>query len=338
MRWFDSSAGGRHVFTRKFCVAALVLAACRSNRAEEQLGPPAAPALATLSVASSSAPAPVPPAATELLRLPQSAYGTVLAVADDAVYFATQDAAYRLEPGQAPTKTPLALGVGAAVGALDWVFWSEGAIWRAAKRGGKPRRVASLQHQPLYFALAGEQLAWLDRNDEGRFSVQVPASPKPRVLVSSGESIDAMTVLADDVVFVERLPAPRWRFGIVHSRGGEVRYSSEHTGRTPAQLATSRQGVTYYDGNAFELRRFGADLVEQVLAKDVICSPLAAAESAFCASLEGPFEVTRAGGKRPLAAAGGRTITNIAANAGRVAWVRDQGASALSVETVAIGQ
>ena len=76
-------------------------------------------------------------------RCRSSAYHVSISAADDDVfYLMTPTAAYRLEPDRAPTSMPLDLGAGAAATRSSFVFWSQGAVWAAAKVGRPARRRA----------------------------------------------------------------------------------------------------------------------------------------------------------------------------------------------------
>lgn len=277
-----------------------------------------------------------PPAPTRLFSLPESAYGTTLIVDADATYLLTRDAAYRLVVGQDALKMPLAFGNGPTATRDAFVFWSDGAVFQAPKKGGKPQRIASLPHEPQRFIASSEHFAWLDHADDGRYTIQALRDGKPRVLHTSRAEVDTIALFAEQIVFVERATDGKWRFAAVSLKGGEPIYSPEHTGRTPAMLAVD-QGVHYYDGNSLEIRRLAPDLQsETTLLKGSICSPLAVVgPDLYCASVDGPLRVSLPEQKPiALSPSGGRTITSLAAGPGRVVWVRDEGAQALAVETV----
>lgn len=280
---------------------------------------------------------PEPPPPTRLFALAESGYGKTLLVDPDAIYLMTKDAAYRLIVGREPVKLPLALGEGPAATRSAFVFWSDGAIFQASKKDGKARRVAPLAHQPQRFVASGEHFAWLDHADDGRFTVQTLEGKKPRVLYTSRVEVDTIAMLDELIVLVERAADSTWRFAAVSRNGGAPTYSKEHSGRTPAMLAVEKE-LYYYDGNAFEIRRLARDLAsETTLVKGQICSPIAVAERIYCASVEGPFEISeQTPTPRRLAPEGGRTLTALAAGPGRVAWIREEGAEALAVETVSV--
>lgn len=320
-------------------VPALLLAfvmSCKARRVEENVGQasqqPTEPQPSAMpSQSSSQQPVLAPPAT--LMTLPESAYGKTLLVDADAVYLLTANAAYRLVEGKDAVRMELDLGIGPAATRDAIVFWSNGAVYRAPKKGGKPRRVTSLPHQPQQFFAAGDRFAWLDHADDGRFTLQTMKGASPKVIHTTHRQVDVITMLEEHVVFAERTEEGKWRFASVPLDAGEVVYSAEHSGRTPAELVAAEH-IHYYDGNSFEIRRLARDLKsEEVLVKGSVCSPMAVARQIFCGAVDGPYRISA---KRPvpqlLAEGGGRSVTALAADGTRVVWVRDEGAEKLSVQ------
>jgi hypothetical protein len=287
--------------------------------------------------ASEAAPrAPVQP--LRLLRLPISAYRPTLRVADDAVYLLTEHAAYRLAPDGATQKFDLELGLGATLTPSSFVYWSNGAVQRASKSGGKPERVVTLAEPPQYFVSSGEEIAWLARSSDGTFSIQIPAAKQAKTLLTSHANITALIILHSWAFFVES-SAGTWRVGAV-SEANEPKYARLKTGRAPSMLATANDQLYYYDGERSQIVQLRPDLqAEEEWVKDVICSPIAVAEAAYCGSVEGLFTVSQAQpAPRMLVPNVKSLVTTLAADATHVAWLRDTGPDQLAVEMLDVSE
>lgn len=274
-----------------------------------------------------------------LLALPVSAYHVSLHADEDGFTLLASDAAYRLVPGRAPAKVPLALGFGAAKGRAGVVFWAEGAIREASLPSGKTRKLASLAARPQSFLSSGEEVAWLERVEARGFRLGALSSGKPHVAYASAGSIEAATMLSDWVFFVERAPDATWRIGGVKSVRGTPAFTAPRRGRTPAMLV-ARRDLHYYDGNTREVRRLSPDFQrEDVLARDFVCSPLAVWEHVYCAQVEGISEIREGQApKRLVEGTAGGPVAALAANSRYVAWVSDAGADRLEVKAIALGR
>jgi hypothetical protein len=296
---------------------------------------------ASPSASAVALPAPEPHAQTgveptTLLTLPTSAYSPWLTVDEGVVYLLTDQAAHRLVPGQEAPSIPLDLGIGPAVTESSFIYWSKGAIWRASKKGGKARRVAALSHQPQRFVTSGEQFVWLDRTDEGKFTIQTLDAGKPRTIVSPTGDIDTLTMLQDWVFFVERATPSSWRFGGVRLAGGAPTFSTPRSGRTPAMLVAAGD-LYYYDSNTLEIHRLSPDfLTEETISRDFICSPIAVSAQIYCAHMAGLFELSRKPSSSPVRLTGSRQITAVAASSTLVAWLRDTGPDRLALEMLPV--
>jgi hypothetical protein len=249
------------------------------------------------------------------------------------VYLLTSNAAYRLVPGQNPQGFQLELGFGAVLTRSSFISWSKGAIWRTPKQGGPSIQIAKCPHQPQYFVTSGEQFVWIDRSDEGLFTIQTLSGLKPRTLLSTTDEISALNMIHDSVFFVHRPVNGSWRIGRLRLSGGEPTYTSMKNGTTPAMLSVSDE-IFYYDMTKSEIRRMGPELQnEETLVKDLVCSPLAVATQIYCGCVEGLFEVSRDLHKPRVLVYGRRaSITEIKANANFVAWTSDLGPNKLAVE------
>jgi hypothetical protein len=279
------------------------------------------------------------PEPTTLLTTSGSAYAATLALDDEASYLLTGDAAFRLVPGRAPERWDLDLGISPALMGDHFLYWSAGALRQAHKRGAEPSLLAAVAHQPQRVVTSGGSFAWLDRAESGRFTIQtLDHRSRARVLYAPGGHVAALAMSEDFVYFVEQeAPGTGWRLEAVPLSGGSPRYTSMKTGRTPAMLAVARD-LFYYEGPSLTVRRVSPDLErEEVIARDMICSPLAVAEHVYCAQPGRLIEIGLDGVVRrvlPLRQQG--MITAVAANATRLTWLMDVGRNALAVQTVAL--
>jgi hypothetical protein len=263
-----------------------------------------------------------------------SAYVAGLAVDADAIYLFTDRAAHRFIPGASPQQIPLENGTTAAATRTDLVYWSKGAIWQVPKVGGKARRIATLAHQPQYFLAAGDDFAWLDMPVVDQFQIQTLVDHNVRTLLYYAGRIETAAMDAGRVFFVKRESASTstWRIGSVFVHGGDVLYAAPHIGPTPAKLAVAGD-VFYYELNSGEIRRLSADLShEEVLTKNLVCSPIAVSSSIYCANVEGLYQLAGHPGAtvKPVFP-DARRITAVAASSTLLAWLSDAGPDRLSL-------
>jgi hypothetical protein len=270
-----------------------------------------------------------------MLALPSSAYHASLEPDEEGFVVLTRTAAHRLVPGGAPLEMPLDLAFGATTTRQSVLFWSDGAVRQAPKRGGSPRQLAGLPARPQRFVSSGDEFVWLEKNAENRFSIVTLNGAKPHLTYASTGRIEALAMLSDWVFFVERPADGSWRIGGVKHIGGTPVFTAPRQGRAPAMLVAAQQ-LYYYDGNTIEIRRLSPDLQqEETLAKGFVCSPLAVFEHVYCAQVDGIFEL-RAGAlpRRLVPARLGTPITALAVNERHVAFVTDAGADKLEVKVV----
>lgn len=277
-----------------------------------------------------STPTPIEP--TVLLSLPISAYHTAVYVDGDSNYLLTGAGAYRIRPKEKPSLFRLDLGEGAVMTSADFLYWSKGAIWSAAKSGGPSRRLGTVPDRPQFLVTDGGDFAWIDKNEDVGFTIQRLEGKHPRIIYRSPGSIDAATMLNAWVFFVERNADGAWRFGGISLAGGEPAFTERRRGRTPAMLATASD-LYYYDGTTRDVRRLSPDFQhEDTIAKDLICSPIAVSQSVFCGQVDGLFEVSTRTKSPPRKLHDVRnSVTAIAASHGRVVWVSDVGQNQLAV-------
>ena len=96
------------------------------------------------------------------------------------------------------------------------------------------------------------------------------------------------------------------------------------------------ESLFYYDGPSSSVVRVSPDLgSEEVLARDVICSPMAVAENVYCAQPAGLIEIGIDGGvRRTFPLEGSGSITAVAATSTQLTWVSDIGGDQLAVDSI----
>jgi hypothetical protein len=275
-------------------------------------------------------------APTQLMADATSAYNAGLVLDDDDVYLLTSRVVYRLVPGAKPQPIAIENGGMAALTRTGLISWARGAIWRTPKLGGKAERVASLAHQPQFFMAAGQDIAWLDMPVHDEFLIQTLDGDDIRTLFYCPERIETAAMDAGWVFFVRR-EGNSWRIGSVSVHGGDIRYGRLQNGPTPAKLAVAGE-VFYYDLASGELRRLSPDLShEDVLSKDLVCSPIAVAAKIYCPNAEGLFALARQpGAKSTRVFPEPRRIAAVAANTHMLAWLSDAGADRLSLMAITL--
>jgi hypothetical protein len=348
----------RSIAAPSFALLTAILAPSCDRRAP---GPPPAPATARdAAPRPAAAPPPATAEPTALLALPVSAYHVSLVTeADGTATLLTSSAAYRLPPGAAPAvmrqtapavmrqtapavmrQTAPAvmridLGLGAAATRSSFIYWSRGAVFAAPKTGGAPHRLFALARQPQQLVASGEDFAWLQRSDDGVFSLHALVGKKQAAVYTSSGSIDAVAMLDGAITFVERPAGAGWRIGRVPRAGGDATFTAARDGRPPSMLAAARD-IHYYDGNRQEVRRLSPDLQrERTLASGFVCSPIAVSAHVYCAQVDGIFELRLDERPRRIVVGNaGALATDLAATPKRLFWVVDAGADRLEVRSI----
>lgn len=279
----------------------------------------------------------VRPDPKRLLTVRESPYGATLGSTEDASFLLTGGAAYRFVRGEAPTRWASDFGVAPALAPGHILFWSKGAFRRVPTSGGEAELVATVARQPQRFVTSGDHIAWLDQAADGRFSIHTLDGSHRRVVHAAEGYVGALAMEDERIYFAERAPDHSWRLGLVPRSGGAAHYTKAKRGRLPAMLVLA-ESLYYYDGPSSTVLRVSPDLgSEDVLAREVICSPIAVAESVYCAQPAGLVEIGIDGGVRrtlPLAERGG--ITAIAATATQLTWVTDIGDDQLAVDSISL--
>ncbi len=319
------------------CLLVLALACSREPTRTKSDGPISAGGTSAAATSKPRTQSLVEP--TRLMKLPVSAYHVSLALDDSTVYLLTPNAAFKLIAGQPSAGIELDLGYGAAMTHSSFIFWSKGAIWRAPKEGGESRPLAKFPHSLQYFVTSGESFAWVDKADNGLYTIQSLRGKTPRVLVSSMGEISALNLVGDTVFFVQRPSDGTWHVGRVHLTGGEPEYGDVKKGPTPSML-TGSDALYYYSLDKIEIRKLSLDLkTEQTVLKKFVCSPIHVDAAISCACVEGLFDVHKESYK-PRVLVFGRpgAITYVRANAEVVAWTTDVGADMLTVDMLKLDE
>lgn len=260
-----------------------------------------------------------------------SAYTATLAADDHDVYVLTSRGAYRFSDGRLAERRELDLGDTPALGARGIVYWLDGKLRHAPKKAGNAEILAVVPRAPRRLCASGEHVVWEDPAPAATL-LRTLAGSEPRTIYRSEGEIEALALMDDQAYFVERREE-RWRLGTVALGGGAPRFTEPRASRTPALLAASRD-VFFYDGPTSTVRRVTSDLSrEDVVVRDLICSPLAVADQVYCAQISLLFEVPRDGGKaRLLAPKRPGTIAALVATGSRVAWLLDVGENRAELE------
>ena len=288
--------------------------------------PSAADATPTPSAAQVALAAPTP-----RLTLPSSAYQASLFADDEAIELLTSTAAHRLLPGKEPLTRAIALGFAATVTRKSYVYWSQGALWSEPRSTPKPSGATKLgalptQPQRIVADISGDEFALVMHAAGAQDTIAKLDHQRLKTLYTSPGSIDALTMIGDALYFVERPGSTGFRLGRVRFSGGEAIFSNDKSGRAPALLRGTRE-LVYYDGARRDVLGSSPDLQhERVLAKDFICSPLAALANVYCSTMEGVFELTENAPPRQIVPASRKLITNLAVNSRQLAFITDVGA------------
>lgn len=306
---------------------AVTLGGCR--RVEEPAGAQSSSASPLIEAAPLPSAAAPPPAVVQALKLPSSPFQALLFADEQAVELLTASAAHRLVAGKEPIERKLGLGFAATVTRHSYVFWDDGALFRAPRDApGEPQRVTALGEAParLVSDISEDTLAWLERLEGERVAISALVKGRPQRLYASSGSLDALLLRQGVVYFVERPASGGFRLGRVALAGGDPSFTPVKNGRWPAMLSGT-QSLVYYDGTRRAVVSVSLDLEREVeLARDFICSPLTAAERVYCANVSGIYELTEGRAPRPIVTGAGGVIASLAVAGDRLAFVSDAGA------------
>jgi hypothetical protein len=99
-------------------------------------------------------------------------------------------------------------------------------------------------------------------------------------------------------------------------------------------MLSGSEHIYFYTLDGSEVRSVSLDLQqEEVLQRNLVCSPLSVSMAIYCGCVEGLFEVSKRT-KRPLVLVNGvaGSITNIVSNSKMIAWTVDLGPNTVGVD------
>lgn len=270
---------------------------------------------------------PEPP--VDLVRIEESAYGAFLSFVGENLIVAASAGIHFITPGEPPHFHACATGTHRALVGDDLVYYEAGRFFVQPVRGGARRSLLEEPQEPKSVAGSERTLAWIIARD-GRQSLKLRVDGKVATVHETEGSLLTLTVDRERVSFVEGAADGSWRVGAVDLATKKVRLGPlEHT-RSPASLAASSVPY-YYDGPKREVRRLTAAFdATEVVASEVICSPLTVlGERVFCAEVGGLAEVGGGRAPRVLSAEVRGPIAHLAVNETHLAWLEDGGRSTL---------
>lgn len=286
---------------------------------------------------SKTEPSTPPRAPITLFTAQLSAYATSLALDDEAIYLFSKDSVHRVIPGHPVSRWALDLGVTAALLEEHFIYWSSGALRRAPKRGGEPSLLAKLEDTPQKIVSSGDRFAWMSRKESEetgeQFFLRTLDGAQTKTLYSTSRPIVSIHLEGEQLIFAERLEQNQYHLGAVSLSGGPVTFTAPRAGRAPSMLTSAGGDLFYYEGQTLSVRRLSTSLTqEQIVIRDLICSPLTVSTQIFCAE---PGKIYRADldVRTPqLLAENRRPITALVASPKWVAWLVEEGAQRLALQ------
>lgn len=283
-----------------------------------------------------------------VLTLDRSAYGVKVALGASGWTLVTADGLYsqRSDGSVAHRNTPLSPPF--SIMANEIVHWRDGTLLATPLNEVPPRKLAALERMPRDVLSSSDHFAWLERRDGG-YRIQVAQGQRARTIYQTGHNVVSAAVLQDWVFVTEVMPDGRWRLAATplhraaapDSASTAAAVGTARPGRPPAFLVAA-DDIYFYDGTTRSVRRVTPDLQEEtVLARDVICSPMAVAQEVYCAHVGGVFALAKhpqadrqSAQRRVVEAHPGGPITAIAADRRNLFWVEDLGEGQLRVRAV----
>jgi hypothetical protein len=271
-------------------------------------------------------------------RQAASAYQARLFADEQGAVLVTQTGFTLFRNGEAPEQHAIPLGTIAARQGASVIFWRSGMLRQLSLDGEHEQDLTALTRSPRYLLASESRLAWIDGDQQTGASLQTLSGGKVRV-VHAAEGRVCAAVLRDAVVYwILQAQDGSWTIGSVDLDSQRRAQTAPHRSRPPAMLALGPDGVYFYDGPERGVRRLRFDLDrEDAVLSDVVCSPLAVSEHAFCAQVGGLFDIPSSGNApRFLATERDGPITALAATDDRVFWIAERGADQLVVRSLAL--
>lgn len=275
------------------------------------------------------------PSPTTLITLNESAYGNTLAVDDSTVYLATTHSLWRFAPNTEPAHMELNLGHNPVFSDTSILYWSNGAIHAAPKKGGPSKKIIDVPRSPRHILAAGPNFSWLDLSEGGSYTFFTLKKGKPRACYRSINPITTPWMIGEYIYFIEYFSAENgdpaqkgWRIGRVSTTDNAPPvFGPLHDERTPSMMG-GLNDVYYFDLPKRSIIRVKDDLSrEDGVNKDkIVCSPFSVSDRILCARVEGIFEVFKeTGAIRVLTVKPYGLTVNIAASDRLVAWINEVG-------------
>ncbi|MBN2716080.1 MAG: hypothetical protein JXX14_09515 [Deltaproteobacteria bacterium] len=284
---------------------------------------------------------PALPNPTTLITLNEQSYGNFLAVEDTTVYLVTPTAYWRFSPSEKPVHTQVDMPLNPVLVETDLIFWAKGALHAMPKISGAPRKLADVPRQPRVLVADGKRFAWLENSEGGSILFYVLKNGKPQRLYRTVNEVTTPHMLNQRIYFVESvyvtkdsMRVRRWRLCSIDAdaKDSTATYGPWVEERNPAMLA-GNDDLFFFDMPTRTVQRFKPDLSQgSIVARDIVCSPLAVSDRVLCSRMEGLFELPKNGGEpNVLADPTTGLITTLAASDKLVAWLNDTGASSLTL-------
>lgn len=282
------------------------------------------------------------PAVTTLYSADTDAYGVHLFPHADGVVLATEDQLTLLQPGEPPQTRRVQLGPVAARQGDDLVFWRSGKLRKVSLSlaSEKERDLVPLGRMPLFLLASDARVAWVDRDEQGSYSVQTLATLGKASVYRTQERIIACT-LVDDTVFAISSTSPgHWKVAAVPLDGRAPTFTTERSSRPPSMLAVGKDGLYLYAGPLQGVLRLSFDLErEDSVMPGEICSPIAVSDRVLCARVGGLVELLPSvTTPRPLASEPTGPIANLVADDNHAYWITDTGTRGLALRSLALSE
>lgn len=274
-----------------------------------------------------------------ILSLSEPAYQARLAFDGADLVLITPHGLHRVAPSGALRSTPLELGLHAHLLRRTLVDWSENAFWTRPVSGGEKKLLVKTIGEPSLSEGKGDDLAWVERQ-AGESFLRTTSARGARTVHRTKGTIVSLLLHARHAFFSETERSGSWRIGRAALESGSVEFTGPHSSRPPSMLAASEDALYYYEGLEGGVHELLFDFsADRVLRTQMICSPLAAADMVYCASVPGLSSLSRDGRESEfLSLSRDGPIARVATNGATLAWVTDLGPDQMAVRQITLTQ
>lgn len=264
-----------------------------------------------------------------------SAYHARIFADEEGVVLVTQTGFAVFSGAEGAEEHSVPLGPVAVRQGRTIVFWRSGWLRQIALSGETERPLTALPLAPQYLLASESRVAWIEVDRDAGASLQTMSGSEARSVYAPEGRVCAAILRGAVVYWILQSRDGSWRIGSISLDGQHQRFTPAHPGRPPAMLALGPDGVYFYDGPERGIRKLSFELDrEDVVAANVICSPLAVSDRAICAQVGGLFDVPPGGhGPRFLASERQGPVTALAATEDRLFWVAESGNERLVVRS-----